>query len=406
MNTLTFLLTLICSGDPVGQAGSTVYFPESYIVQGVHTARPVGLTEPTLRMVAQNDSNLFLNEPTPTFAPEILPAPEGSVYPGPATVDQGVIAQPPVGQTQSAAPLWDPSQSYQTTYDPFLGPPPGAMPPGTIQVPGVYGPAPYRLGWSSRYEAEFVPSASTSSPLLPSIGWTGANAEWEYVTPINPGWVFGFAQEFNYRRFHDGNFVGFPDNVYRLGWRFSWATIKQAHNPWSFKFVFNPSINTDFKRSLSSRAYHWDGWAIGYYEVSPYMTLALGVGYWDRRSGYVLPYAGVILRPNELWELRLTFPEAKISRFIGHGLFGGATWLYVRGEYHVESYDVHPVIAGTRRNTELEIEDWRVLVGLKKEYSTFDLFVEAGWIFDRKIRMNPVISNWSSDFIGRVGISF
>ncbi len=62
-----------------------------------------------------------------------------------------------------------------------------------------------------------------------------------------------------------------------------------------------------------------------------------------------------------------------------------ATWLYLRGEYHVEAYQVqldYPV--GDRRE-KMEIADQRLVLGLRGDIGSVSGFVEAGWVFDRQV---------------------
>ena len=119
----------------------------------------------------------------------------------------------------------------------------------------------------------------------------------------------------------------------------------------------------------------------GFFKTSPTLTVALGALYWDRVDDRLLPYAGVIWLPNDRWELRLVFPDPRISYFVGH-IWNRPTWVYARAEYNVEAYEVE-VPPGT--GNQLELEDWRILFGARKEQVWGETFLEAGWVVDRSV---------------------
>ncbi|MFT3772271.1 MAG: hypothetical protein QM820_43275 [Minicystis sp.] len=96
----------------------------------------------------------------------------------------------------------------------------------------------------------------------------------------------------------------------------------------------------------------------------------------------VLPYAGVVYTPNDLWEFRLLFPKPRISYFLGTPN-GVATWVYVQAEYHVEAYQVDTYPG--RGQDRVQIADWRVVGGMRFEAGWLTTFVEAGYVFDRKV---------------------
>ena len=275
-----------------------------------------------------------------------------------------------------------PSPVGPTPYDPFVGQPPGAVPPGgTIQY-GVNGPQPYRFGPQPRIDIGYIVPANANSGYG-DVDVFELDLDVPIASPTGIGNVFTFTPEFNTRMF-DGpsppiGQPGFPNDLYRFGWDFAYSW--QNPRGWSGELAFNPSINTDFEKSLDIDAVNWDARGIGFLPVSPTLTLALGAMYWDRVDDRILPYAGVIWLPNDRWELRLVFPEPRISYFIGH-LWGRPTWVYARAEYDVEAWQVESP-DGVRN--QLEMSDWRLMFGARKEQSWGQTFVEIGWVFDRQI---------------------
>jgi hypothetical protein len=303
--------------------------------------------------------------------------------------------------------LQDPNApQIQTPYNPYAGP--------TWSF-GANGPQPYRYGWTSRYDFTYMPPEGATQGLG-DIGITGLDTEWEYTTPFGPAWIYSFTQEYD-KRWWDGptssrtgppglRRAGLPEDLYRFGWDFELAS--PGEGPWSYQIAFNPSINTDFEQSITRDAWNFDGRAILFYRSSPQLLWAFGAGYWDRVNDRIIPYAGVIYTPDDRWEFRLVFPEPRISYFLGTPN-GHASWVYVRGEYHVEAYQVELEYLGAGgRREKMEIADWRLMLGLRKEFGNVSGFLEAGWVFDRQVDFLHETPGFDIDsgFITRAGIRY
>jgi hypothetical protein len=325
----------------------------------------------------------------PTYAPDGLAAPS---YQGDPWLNGG-----------AATPYVQPAPGYGTGLGAY----------------GLNGPQPYRMGWSHSYEAEFLPSVSTSSPDVGEFGIFGVDIESTYTTteptfmPLIPYKVLSISPQFNYRSWDgplgtDGLLAvsHLPGSVYRFGLDMRLAT--PFFYDWSAEIGFNPAVAADFTGAATSDAWMFDGHAVGYWRWGPQWMWALGAAYWDRVDGMVIPYAGAVWTPNEFWEFRLLFPESQISMFLGTP-YGVATWLYLSAEYHVEAYqvDIEPTAAGPRTSL-VQIEDWRLMGGLKWEAGWMTTFVECGYVFGRGVEFERVGTDFDPDsgFIGRVGIRF
>ena len=324
-------------------------------------------------------------------------------------------ASPP--QTYVAPPtggMLNPFQPAPLVQNPFLGQPglPGTsfgQPLGQFAF-GANGPQPYRFGWTVRQDVGWIPKTSAEGNLG-DFGVTEFDTELEYTTAVTYGWIFSFTQQYNLRLW-DGPLstaasTGLPGNVHRFGWDFELAT--PGNVPWSLQLAFNPSYVTDFAESPStSDAWNWDGRGVVFYRVSPSWMLAMGAGYWDRVNDRVIPYAGAVWTPDDRWEWRLLFPKSRVSYFLGTPC-GVATWLYASGEYHVEAYEVD-VDAGIPPGTKdkVELRDWRILLGVRQGNGWVTHFLEAGWIFGRKVDYLKVNNFYSisSGFILRGGVQF
>jgi hypothetical protein len=273
---------------------------------------------------------------------------------------------------------------------------------------GINGPQPARYGWQDRIDFTFIPKADASRPATGGFEVFGIDIEKLYTMPLSNSWTFAIGPQFNYRSWQgpqDGitPTTDLPGGVYRLGLDMVLRT--PTVNGWTLEGGFDPSLATDFKGSVDSDAVLFDGHLVAFWQLNPKWTLALGALYWDRVDDIVLPYAGAIWTPNDIWEFRLVFPKPRISAFLGTPM-GIPTWAYVGAEYHVEAYQVQP--DNFTDTTRVQMADWRILGGLKWETGWLTSFLEAGYIFDRKVQYKSIGSNFDVDsgFIGRVGFRY
>ncbi|MCC7422856.1 MAG: hypothetical protein IT428_21480 [Planctomycetaceae bacterium] len=343
-------------------------------------------------------------------------APFGGTGPAPITAYQPYQPYQPApgygipsyGSPQGGDPFLAPTDvpQYQVPVNPYGGP---------LWAFGTNGPQPYRYGWTTRADHTSMPSADASNGLG-DIGINAVDLEAEYTTPLGPAWIYSFTQQFG-MRWWDGptssrtgpgtlTNAGFSEQFYRIGWDFEVAS--PLNGPWSYQLAFNPSINSDFEQSITRDAWNFDGRAILFYRPNPQFMWALGAGFWDRVNDRIIPYAGVVWTPDDRWEFRLVFPEPRISFFLGtpHGV---ATWAYVRGEYHVEAYETelqYPFGGGYREK--MEIKDWRLLVGIRKDTGRIGSFLEGGWVFDREVDFAHGTPDFDikDGFILRAGIRY
>lgn len=326
------------------------------------------------------------------------------------------------GQTPGPVPIYQDPNGIPPTYggpqplgDPFLG---NAAPSVVDSIPGTAFPfGLYHLGQPriGRANASWGILAESNLDGRPGdLQINELDVDFGYIVPVG-GWGLRVTHEYGQRWWQGppGGF-GLASELYHFGMDFELATVPDG-DPWGMVLAFSPSLNTDFETNLRSDAYNWDGRGYITYQHSPHLMLVGGVGYWDRVKDRVIPYAGVIWKPDNRWEIHATVPEAKISYCLGHG-FGGCQWLYFRAEYHVEAYQVEtsgaakPVGGVTFRQTDkMEIQDYRLLLGYAFSNGAVDGFLEAGWVMGREVEfLSNTVSDFGVDdgFIGRVGIRF
>ena len=326
---------------------------------------------------------------------------------------------PMAGAPAAAAPTtWMAMPVLQTGNPMGIAPAPGlqsapwATQPMPGQVPGglTFGAhsslQPYRLNaWTGRVEGSFLPRESTEGQLG-QLGVTELDIELEFSGMFMPGWISSFTQIANFRWWDGPDSLGtpgtgLPAQAYKIGWDLELASISQGG--YSAQLAFTPSLATDFDSGIDSDSWQFDGRGVIYYQY-PGMTIALGAGYWDRVRDRVIPYAGLIFKPDAIWEWQLMFPQSRISVFMGN--YGGnSSWMYAKAEYQVEAYDV--AIAPSVRD-QVEFEGYRLMMGFRSETLQYSSFIEAGWIFSRSTRFaGPTPGfNIGDGFIARAGVSF
>ena len=291
---------------------------------------------------------------------------------------------PPVG----VDPFAGAQQFPQTPYAPYTpyGNPYGASPygqPAPFMAFGANGPRPYRQGWQNSLELGLMPGSQVTGNATGHFEQFDVDYDLAYTGPFMPGWMLTWTNQFRLRLW-DGpsalpGFPGLPGHAYRFGWDFELETPKSG--PFSVSFGLTPSINTDFENSLSSEAFQLDGRGMFIFQLDRYWSMVLGAGYLDRVKDRVIPYAGLTYR-DDYWEWQLMYPKSTISVFLGNEPLW-SKWLYLSAEYHVEAYEVNTAPGPPR--DEVELEDYRVLLGVRMDAAMYSWFVEGGWIFDRNV---------------------
>jgi hypothetical protein len=301
--------------------------------------------------------------------------------------------------------------------NPAYGAPPGASPFGSpgvydrfggpVGISGINGPQPFRYGWKPRLDAGYLPKQDVSSGQG-EFGIFELDTEARNSLPLSNGSVFSYAPQAGLRSWDGPTLVGggqLPNAVYRLATDLEWST--SAAGPWSVSLGFNPSLNTDFQSAIDSDAFNFDGRAMLFYRASAQWMYVFGIGYLDRVHDRILPYSGVVWTPNDRTELRLMFPESRISHYIGN-YFNDDKWIYASAGFHAEAYQVEIDYPASTKEEKIELSDWRAVIGLRSENDYLSTFIEGGIVFDRQVEFlhqTPGF-NISSGFILRGGFRF
>ncbi len=311
--------------------------------------------------------------------------------------NQQYLGPPPMqhaSQWNPMAPVWPGT--------PLIAP--GGVGGPFASVQGINGPKPFQFGWTRKLDVGYLPKERTSSAGGGAVGQFGVfevNSEFRYTAPLPTQWIMSVAPQFNLRNWDGPGAPDLPGDVYRFGLDLQLTT--PTVGPFTGELSFNPSLNTDFDASPGSDAWNWDGRGAVFVRANPQTLVVLGALFWDRVDDRVLPYAGLVYTPNDYWEIRALFPQSEVSIFLGTP-WGIPQWLYVNGEYHVEAYEIGGVPGGRQ----IQLEDWRVMLGVRSDSGGVQSFLEGGWVFDRKVEFSRGGGNFdvSSGFIARFGIKF
>lgn len=314
------------------------------------------------------------------------------------------LAAPPtfMGPTAQASPWGMPQWPGSGMVAPN-GWPGGPAP--NASVVGVNGPQPFRFGWQSRLDFGYLPSEGVSrNGATGSLGVFETNLELRYTTPTPWMWIFSVAPQFNLRVWDGPGLPQLDGEADRFGSDF--RLTSPTYGMTTVELGFTPAIASDFERSPSSDAWQFDGYGALQIRTSPRWLLVVGAQYWDRVNDQVLPYGGLVYTPNSVFEARLLFPRSDISFFLG-APWGVPQWLYVAGEYHIEAWEVANPVPGGLSTDQMEIEDWRVLIGVRSEYWGVSSFLEGGWVFGRHADFKNTVGadyDIESGFIARFGM--
>lgn len=347
--------------------------------------------EPRYTVYPSSNSAMFaaaIRGQDPTYDPE--PAVPTNPDFGPSVPNGSGYAIPPSNYAQDPFLGQPMIGNYDFMADPSLG-------------FGLVGPQPYKFGWTSRYDVGWLPKQSTSDGLG-DFSVFEVNAAWRYANPIMSSLILAWTPEFNYRSWAGPDLIDLPGHVYRFASDVELST--PANAPWSVQLGFTPAFVTDFADKPDGEAFNWDGRGVLFYRASQQWMFAFGAAYWDRVHDQIIPYAGVVWTPHDRLEMRLMFPKARISYFVGNW-WGAATWLYGAFEYNVEAYQIG-LIGPDGEREKIQIADYRAVIGLRTENMGVTGFIEGGWVFERKVDF----AHGTPDFdigtgaIARMGLRF
>lgn len=169
---------------------------------------------------------------------------------------------------------------------------------------------------------------------------------------------------------------------------------------------FRVGVYTDFD-TVTTDSVRFMGTALGVVQITPTVTVKVGVEYLDRARIKILPAGGLLWEPNDKTKFDIYFPRPRLAQYlvtIGNTDF----WWYLGGEYGGGSWTFER--QATLTTERIDINDIRFLGGLEWTCTgSAKGFVEVGYVFDREIVYvvgPPLEQKLRDTFMLRGGLSF
>lgn len=267
---------------------------------------------------------------------------------------------------------------------------------------GTNGYQTWRLGWSLFHEIATFAMAPVSGGTTGQMQITEWNSNLKLSELLAPGVLLNITGYFNARYWDGPGGIDLGPQVDQLSTDLELGFFNDG--PWSAQIAFHPQIVDGYESRLNSYAFNFDGRAIATYMASPEWSFVGGVGIWDRVGVMVVPHAGVIWTPDTHWELRLLYPKSRISYYLGRK---GKTdfWVYGTAEYVAEAWQAdigNPTVVADR----IQLTDDRVSLGLRWDSGRHSIFVEGGYVFNRKATFAGPTPNFDISNTGMIRAGF
>ncbi len=178
----------------------------------------------------------------------------------------------------------------------------------------------------------------------------------------------------------------FPNTFYTAS--LNAMLIKQCNERWSAMFSAGPRWSSDGRETQGAVRCSLMGGMI--WNKSPRLQIQFGVAYLDRSDSFnVLPFGGLVWKPNDDWKYELMAPMLRVARrcygfqailpreaaathwaYVGIG-FGGGSWAF-------QSVGKRPDVA--------DYSEYSVVVGLESQRGPRNAWkTEFGYVFGRKM---------------------
>lgn len=254
---------------------------------------------------------------------------------------------------------------------------------------GNQGNQPYRFDAYSYDDFTYLPTSAVrgTTGSFQDLQW---NAWMRFSRAIGGRYILAWTPTWNSSFWTGPSGVALPPDVDQIKSDFQLSSAQPG--PWNWQLGFTPQINADFRHSLNHNAYLFDGRAVLFYQPSTQWRFALGMAYWDRVRGLLIPYGGVVWTPNERWEIRLFFPKTRISRYWGQ-VWGKDVWTYASLEYNLQAYQIE-IEDASKAKTRMQLASEQLLLGASAYQANWTAFVEGGFVFDRHVRFGGSVPSF------------
>ncbi|MCH7688171.1 MAG: hypothetical protein IH899_16065, partial [Planctomycetes bacterium] len=146
-------------------------------------------------------------------------------------------------------------------------------------------------------------------------------------------------------------------------------------------------------------AFRLIGQGLAFFAFSYQTQVVAGLTYLDRFDINFLPVFGLIHSPREEIKLNIVFPAPKLAYRLRQQS-DYELWTYLAGEFGGGSWAVQRavVVPAAIRKDRIAYTDWRLMLGLERK--TTDgrtMFLEAGYVFNRKLKYNSGLGDFDPD---------
>lgn len=194
-----------------------------------------------------------------------------------------------------------------------------------------------------------------------------------------------------------------PDYVYDLSTDLAWRM--PIGERWRMNLGITPGLFTD-GNDFGGDAFRIIGRALATYQWSDRLDLTFGAVYLDREDIPAVPAIGFTWTPNDRWIVEANMPRPRIRYRLNDPKQDVAWWSYTSaalggGQWSVELDDGTKDIVTQRQ--------FALVWGIERRPSPyFSLFVEAGWVFGRRVEYDATDREIKANdsFLFRFGTSY
>ena len=276
-------------------------------------------------------------------------------------------------------------------------------PPGPRPTPAPSGPPGARQG--------IFQGISATGTWLPSLGDSGLG-----INSLAMDMTLGFplptrespllvTSNFAVHYLESPTSLDLPPQVYDAWIQFRW--LRRIGGRWAADLAVRPGVYSDFQTD-GNDALRIMGRGLAVFDWTPTTRLAFGVAYLARENLSVLPVGGLIINPNDDWQLHLLAPNPRISyRLPWYDLpTQRQCWAYVGGELGGGIWSIE---RSDGRHDTVTLNDYRALVGVERRVpGSLSRRVEVGYVFARNIEFGSQTPDYRPDdtLMLRVGGSY
>ncbi len=201
-----------------------------------------------------------------------------------------------------------------------------------------------------------------------------------------------------------GGVADLPPNAYSAFVTFDYTTNPQLRAGAEANVTVGVFSDFNTVTTDSVRAF---GTGLGFFRVTPTVTLKGGIQYLDRLDIKLLPAFGLFWRPNEDVYFEIYFPKPKLSQRLT--TWGNTdVWAYVGGEYGGSSWTIERTNGLSER---ADLNDIRLYGGLEfvSRVTSWRGYIEAGGAFERELfyeKSTQQSRDLESAFILRAGVAY